>query len=475
MTALDYESTFLSFLKPESTHLAAIVLWSMIKAHKTVLTNQRRIFGGLFRQLLLSSKAPDQIDAVSLLIMETIPQNVSSELFYTTWIECTQRQGDPNRIAEIIELMFEQGKDPHAWHIDSLLKVWFHAGNDVKAGKAENLALEMIQKRTDLEVKYTTLGSFVQDTARKLMIPKFLRRQLPAAGVHTYVQLMGHYARRGDVEAAQHVLKLLTNSTQLKLNGRTVGAILSVHFIMKDFSGAWQFFSHVIQDEFAQVDLRTYGVLWKGLHLNLSINKTASLKGYPSPRELFKHMLKHHVLYDSDAVNSVQQPPPRALYDRIIRCFCLAEDSIGALLALHGMKDMFHQTPTLKTIECLVQHIAHRQHWSGQKRGAHQPLEEHLNVTTDILEFLFAHLSTPERPLRRGAARSAAKRLYSPEFKENRGEDLLNVLSVFLRDYVNGKSRTADRFQRGFDTAKEDMGLDALSHGSVENNAGLVT
>jgi len=138
---------------------------------------------------------------------------------------------------------------------------------------------------------------------------------------------------------------------------------------MKDVGGAWEFFSKISQDKSYPIDLGTYHVLLKGLHTHLLNNGNGmrTKHEYPSPRKLFNHMVRYY-LNNPKAHMPYEERPSGPMYARIIRCFCLANDSVGALLAVHGLKHVFAQNPTPAIIEHFVKNISYRFFFRDRRR-----------------------------------------------------------------------------------------------------------
>jgi hypothetical protein len=399
-------------------------------------------------------------------ILKYLPNGMSTNLFYSSWLDHSAKNGDPKRVSLIIESIFEIGRNPRPWQLDRLIQVWFEQSGNEYSGKAEDLARAMIKQRIESSTNVSAVTSLVDSNASWL--PRFIRRQMPSAGAHTFIQLMNHYAKQGHVESTHAVLKLLMSSTTLRLNSSMIRAILAIHFIMDDVKGAWDFFSKVSKDEMYPIDLGTYHVLWRGLNQHLVQNPPGSktVKQYPPPRKLFRHMIKYY-LKDPTACVPFEERPSGPMYSRIIHCFCLADDSIGALMALHAMKYLFGQEPTQKAMESLVKNMAYRfffrdrrRHgWVRNKRKDRQKLLEYRRALTRMLRAVHADAKAAKSPQ---IIRSDPTRHIGVE------EDLaltispsLDVLSTFMKKSLVQFS-TPQLVKKAIVIAREHMGLNLL-------------
>jgi hypothetical protein len=466
----DYESIFHSFLRAGSVAYSTAVLCRAMHAFGRDVAHQPLLFGDLARKLHDICSDLDETDAVSMHIVKYLPNGMPTNLFYRSWLDHSAKNGDPRRVSLIIESIFEIERNPQPWHLDRLIQVWFEQSGNEYSGKAEDLARAMIKKRVESSSNVSAVSSLVDSSASWL--PRFIRRRMPSAGAYTFIQLMNQYAKQGHVKSTHTVLKLLMGSTTLKLNSSMIRAILATHFIMDDVKGAWDFFSKVSQDEMYPIDLGTYHVLWRGLNQHLIQNPpgSKSIRRYPPPRKIFRQMVKYY-LKDPGACIPFEERPSGPMYSRIIHCFCLADDSVGALMALHAMKYLFGQEPTQKAMEFLVKNMAYRfffrdrrrHNWVRNKRSDQHRLLEYRRAVSRMLRAVHADYQARKSSggPQLGVTDDLAPGAISPS---------LDVLSTFMKKSLVQFS-TPQLVKKAIVIAKEHMGLNLL--GSTQSDQTL--
>jgi pentatricopeptide repeat protein len=457
-----------SFLRSGQLPYATSVLCLMAEKCDHSDIQRQHIFADLYSEMLSRSTTLEEVDNVSLELLDYLPEGPISSSFFDKWLKESARAGDKEHTSEIIELMFEKGRAPQARHIDKLLDVWIKTAGPEKSSRAETLALSMIKKQLHSSVGISA-HAHSREGELPMQMPKYLKRMIPAADPRTYVILMRHYANLGDVDAAKQTLRLMTHSSNLHLDGQMTRAILAIHFTMEDVRGAWQFFQLVRHDPAFQFDMRTSAVLWKGLNLHLARNKTQSLEGYPGPRYLFEVMLKELFVHHEPTDIPISERPSETMYERIIHCFCLAEDTPGVILALHSMKAIFNINPSQKTIISIAQHIAHRLAWrlnpddrpstfSGnvqeQTLKSQQILDAIWKRMQDVEPsdrlFSFPGVFGKKRPSLKGKRRTIA---------HAKGEEVLLMLTLFVRYYLLQDRDLGRRFGNAVEKARVEMGL----------------
>jgi hypothetical protein len=471
----DYASIFHSFHRAGSVEHSTAVLCRAMHAFGLDAAHQPLLFGDLARKLHDICTDLDETDAVSMHILKYLPNGMSTNLFYTSWLDHSAKNGDPKRVSLIIESIFEIGRNPQPWHLDRLIQVWFEQSGNEYTGKAEDLARAMIKQRIESSTNVSAVTSLVDSSAAWL--PKFIRRRMPSAGANTFIQLMNHYAKQGHVESTHTVLKLLMSSTNLRLNSSMIRAILATHFIMNDIKGAWEVFTKISEDDMYPIDLGTYHVLWRGLNQHLTQNPTGSKAAYPAPRKLFKQMIQYY-LKDPNACIPFEERPSGPMYSRIIHCFCLADDSVGALMALHAMKYLFGQEPTQKAMESLVKNMAYRfffrdrrrQQWVRNKRQDQQKLLGYRRALSRMLRVVQADTKAGKSPKYITQNRSDGIQIGAAEGDTTEISPSLDVLSMFMKKSLVQFS-TPQVVKKAIVIAKEHMGLNLL--GSAQSNQTL--
>jgi hypothetical protein len=374
-----------------------------------------------------------------------------TQMFFTAWIERAKRFRDPYQIAYIIEIMYEQGSDVLTYNLDMLLELWFEGSAEQKL-KAEKLAQEMIQKGLR---NSEDNNSLITRPVKRSWFPKFIHRNLPSAGQRTYIKLLKFYAREHDLHSVQHIIRILAFDSGLTLTGNTIRAILSIHFAMGDIQGAWTLFNHVVDDKLIELDFSTYNIMWKGLHKHLSTGERLNRREDLSPRELFRHMTYHLGLRD-DLLDSASG----TLYERIVKCFCLSNDTVGLWITLRAMNDIFETEPTIKTIESIVKHIAIQDaRISHFEKAQKEDWVEHLATSIRMLESSLPGFNHATDGVSKNQARFTLQSLYHLDSNSS-GAEILRLLSIYVKKAANLVHPQPEELRVGIKVAKDEMGFD---------------
>jgi hypothetical protein len=453
MSFSDYESVYQSFLShPKGLVMAATTLKLLIGKFGQVGAIEHRVFGDLLRLVYLQCDNQEEVDAISIALLEKVPTGYPSDKFYEYWMQRTMQLSDPEHMAKIIELMFENGQRPQAWQITNLLQRSMDSTTDGLAANAEALAWKSIAKRVEVfqhERTQHTTPIEPPDTSMWRAIPAFVNRAVRPASRKTYVQLMDYYAAKQDSETTRTVLHLLMTQSGLELNDQMVRSILAIHFTMNDTVGAWEFFSDVRKRNPELADLATYRVLWKGLHMHLSGDMRQSRKGYPDARGLFRSMLMDVIVSNPEASIPFGEQLPATLYERIVKCFVMKKDPTGLQLALETMHELFGNMPTVKTVEtllvCLAESLAR--------------LETQQGFATTVETAMMKQVRTLDQLRSKHTSESPA--------------DIFEVARGLMTRFLD--TIPARKLKGIMDTAREQMGLHDLSRrGETEEEEGIL-
>jgi hypothetical protein len=467
----DYSTAFKCFLQAGSMPYATACLCLMLNRNQGQGVEHRNIvYDELLDKLFRATANSEELHKAAIDLLDYVPQGGRADFFYAKWLKHAHEKGHQDECGAIIETMFEKGIDPKAIHIDRLISAWIHGPRTEHGEKAAVLSLEMIRKqvaRDNPDQMDSAMDPVSDDNPRPL--PKFLRRNMPSADTRTYALLMKYYANIGNSEAAYQILRLLLQQTKLKLNDQMVRAIISVHFILKDVKGAWDFYEYVAADPSYTPDTATYAVLWKGLHLHLSGSKAGKHAVYPSSRKLFGHMLGSIVSQRKSEKLPLTSGLSSTLYERIIRCFTLDRDTYGALLALHGMRLLFDQPPTFSTINSLLLHHAHRLHQSSglmrkyvDKDVGKEQFEQYRKSSAKVLEGLWNRLSEDHGEkflFSRETIQLSSSGLgtSSAGLEGLNGDGRLLLLTLFVRDWFVRSQVPSDVIRDSIRKARMDM------------------
>ena len=458
----DYQGLVHSFLEAKQQKCALAVLRDMTKLDDVPDDILAESTLNCIKALHATCQNEKDLEKYSILALAALPRRLQNASFYTSWIGQTYKHGTADDIARVIELMFERGLSPRAWHLDALIKAWLDMNDPRASVKAKSLAWTMIQKRQTSDKKAIHSSSAVlagaaadekPDPLKSWYDPlNFTRRPIREATANTFLRLARHYADKGYSEQARYVIRVLM-STAIRPTRRQIRGFLATHFMMDDFEGAWKFFLECSRNEMLPIDLATYSTLWQGLGQQLNRNLFQPplgrevLHGFPSARVLFSHMQEfidehspiiivpdgqHPYTTKSCPENVLTRSEADLLYNRVVRAFTLSKDSFGTLIAMQTLSNDLGITPNVRTVATLVQHVAHEAMQIECKTKNQQRMEDFLPMSIAVLASLYrdSDLTAPD-------GHKAAQELFEPAI-ESKGRSLLSLLENFLTTVMKG-------------------------------------
>jgi pentatricopeptide repeat protein len=225
----------------------------------------------------------------------------------------------------------------------------------------------MVSKRHRLDPKILTTHS--SGAGDYMELPGFMRRRVPPATIETFSILVQYYLRRGkfrEVEKLSRHLQL----AEIKPNSFYMNHLLYSLLRGHGQREAWQMYTNMTHEGGVQPDVSTFACLWDCMKIHVDKLRNRDKEGFPEPRRLFHEMVAWFPKWRARDLEEVS----KELYDQIIRCFSLAEDQVGTLVALHALKDMFGIHPDQATARIIVLQIA--------RLGAPDPRSKRLNLST---------------------------------------------------------------------------------------------
>jgi hypothetical protein len=454
----DFDLLLKAFLGVKRYDHAAAIVCSAIKVHGKNPKKHLPVFRDMVHELLASCPTSAEVNKAALMVMGLVPKGPPATYFFGTFMSRIHQTGDPNQIAHLIELMFESGVKPKSWHFNSLLEFSFSGSLEQKQG-ASKIALNMIEKQFSGANNHKIDTTSITETTKTInWIPNFLRREIPPAGGRVYVELLKYFARRDQDMSTTYIMQLLNHYSPESMSDTNIRSILSLHVMVGDLEGAWTFFEHVINRKLMVVDYRCYSIMWRALLTNLSTAQRSRHSQYPSPRALFGHMVTHMMIEKSFTQILLQDSFPRALYERIIKCFCVANDTLGVFIALEQLNATFGTLPTIRTIKNVVHHITIRHGFRNTENDAsYIPWVENMQLSLKTLESAFIEMQ-PNAPSLAGQKAQFTRESLLQLDETTSGKDILQLLSSLIQTAAALLDKGHTWTQTSIDQVKDEMG-----------------
>ncbi|KAI9770250.1 MAG: hypothetical protein M1840_003407 [Geoglossum simile] len=378
MSMGDYDNVSMSFLTAGKKDLALAVFRDMMLAGSSSEGEDSTSFYGrslnLVANLQSTSPDPSELNSVSLQALTVLPRRFQNKFFYGSWMKKLIGMGEVDSAVMVVELMYERGVDPDARHLNGIIGAWIRTGKVESRKKAEEMAWSMIEERLDMVRKRHTLGPKTPAThsggaGDYVELPRFMRRRVPPATIETFSILVQYYLRRGklgEVEKLSRHLQL----AEIKPNSFYMNHLLYSLLRGHGQGEAWEMYINMTHEGGVQPDVSTFACLWDCMKIHVDKLRNQNKEGFPEPRRLFREMATWFPKWRARDLEEVS----KELYNQIIRCFSLAEDQVGTLVALHAIKGMFGIHPDQSTVRIIVLQIA--------RLGGPDPLSKRLNLST---------------------------------------------------------------------------------------------
>lgn len=353
----DFDKIAMGFLKVGHTDLALAVFKDlMLTGEKTKYesTELYKTSVGLVGELHSNSISSAELTSVSLTALTVLPRKFQNKFFYGSWIKRLIGMGETNAAAMVVELMYERGVKPAAIHLNGIIGAWLRSGKSEYEKKAEQLGWAMIHERLDLVSRRS--GKDIATDAdleapSGVPVPLHIKRSVCSATIETFSLLLLSYERRGMLKHVQLLQDYLTRA-QILPNTYFMNHLIYAelrHGRLENARKIYLSWFHTVTP-----DLETFAALWDCEKAHLNRLSQISSSRFPLPRRLFCEMMSWYSKLSSKRRQEVSQIFSKDLYDQIIRCFCLAHDPEGTLVALYALKESFGFSPDQATARMIT-------------------------------------------------------------------------------------------------------------------------
>ena len=362
----DYDTISMGFLNMGRTDLALAVFKDMMLTGESTNYESTELYRkslGLIGELQSSSIDSKELSKISLTALTALPRKFQNKFFYGSWMKRLIGMGEVDAASMVIELMYERGVKPDAKHLNGIMGAWLRSGHLKMKEKAEKLGWAMIHERLDLVNRRSRNIAAIANEShstdilefKDIQIPAHLRRTVSPATIETFSLLLLYYERRGMSNHVQRLRDFLPRA-QIQPNSYFMNHLIYAALRSGNHRKSW----HIYQAMTPKVrpDLETFASLWdcqKAHQGRLSMYKSDH---FPGPRHLFCDMISWYSTLRPKHRTEVREGFSKDLYDQIIRCFCLAQDLEGTLVALYALEESFGFAPDKDSARMITLEVA---------------------------------------------------------------------------------------------------------------------
>ncbi len=394
----DFDKVAMCFLKSGRSDLALAVFKDlMLTGEKTKYesTELYKTSTGLVGELHASSINPQELTNVSLTALTILPRRFQNKYFYGSWIKRLIGMDEIDAAATVVELMYERGVTPAAIHLNGIIGAWLRSGKPDYEKKAEQLGWGMIHERLDFVSRRS--GQNISRDA-ELQAPSdtrvsmHIKRTVCPATIETFSLLLLSYERRGMLKHVQ-ILRDYLSRAQISPNAYFMNHLIYAelrHGRLENARKIYLSMTHTVSP-----DLETFAALWDCEKAHLNRLSRISTHKFPLPRRLLCEMMTWYSKLSSKRSEEVSKAFSKDLYDQIVRCFCLAHDLEGTLVALYALKESFGFSPDQDTARMITLQVTSmgtsESRASGRRRtrlSSHPHHKANIGRMSRVLELL---------------------------------------------------------------------------------------
>ncbi|WEW58503.1 hypothetical protein PRK78_003971 [Emydomyces testavorans] len=354
ITMQDYDSISVGLLKAGQAELALAVFKDMMLTGEQPSSDSTTLFKmslGLYDNLHASSINECDVNKASLAALTILPRKFQNKFFYASWMKKLIGMGEVDAAASVVELMYERGVKPDAKHLNGIVGAWLRVGSPSAKNKAEKLGWAMVQERIDRVWLGQLDKPSVYDAKDDVVIPRHMQRTVPAGNIETFSILLLYYTRRDQDNMVNYLVDCL-DAARIKPNTFFMNHLLYRELRRQNILGVWTKYKEMTTA--IKPDLETFACLYDCGKIQYDRTRYNFDAKFPPVRSLYKEMIEWFTSLTPHRQKTTKEEFSKALYDQIIRCFCLSLDPQGTLVALRSMRQIFGYFPDPDTTRVLT-------------------------------------------------------------------------------------------------------------------------
>jgi len=304
----------------------------------------------IFYQSIIQT--PQVLHTFSSNLLDALRDRVSDKYFYASWMKNLIRLGRPDLTLQVKRVMESNGLRPDPQHVNGIIRGFLKDGN---GGIAEGLAGELIHQRLQkvaswaetieqkkrrketqpFDVSVDSLPLELQDPQSPLQTIEEKLNTPPMATPQTFSILLHYFTRKRDYIKAQVYMDLMIQC-QTPLSAVHFNHLLKMHLRQSELARLERTFEIMTRQLGCKPDRYTWGLMWYSMWKRYTQPKRR-ISSFLTPRQLFTEMVKSIPAAKHGSPSPEwESSESRATWQVIIRCFVLARDWDGLIVALNA-------------------------------------------------------------------------------------------------------------------------------------------
>ena len=464
-TISDYDAIMMAFLNAGRADLALAVFKDLMIGKKESQYDSTSLYTAAIGKLD-APKIPNvnqSLSTASLTALTLLPRKYQNKFFYGSWLKRLLGLGQITAASAVLELMYERGVRPEPKHLNGIIGAYLRGGNLRDKDKAIQMGWAMIQERLEFVAKRRlSIGNgnapeVSVSPHQDLPIPYRLQRIVPPATIETFSLLLLYYERRSMPSYVQHLQECLEKA-EIPPNSFFMNHILYAELRQGNLNKIWKIYKTMTQH--IKPDLETYACLWDCEKAHLDKLDSYASDRFPNPREMFAEMINWFSKLSDKGRNTARDEFSKEMYNQIIRCFCLARDLEGSIVALYSLRSSFAMYPDLDTVRMLTLQVARSAQERQKPKGRRRPrlLEDprskaNVNNAMRILEVVAEE---------RENALEGQKIVLNSLSEDAQAEEHLYRIAEFLRVVLSRAGPQVPDGEEGADKVAWEMGVGGI-------------
>ncbi|KAK2065828.1 pentatricopeptide repeat domain-containing protein [Colletotrichum caudatum] len=287
--------------------------------------------------------------AVELKGRQRLPSQIGNKFFFGKWLKRLIGAGDLDGAYNVLNFMRSKGIEAAAIQVNGLIGAWHRSGGADDVEKADKLAWDMINARTEFVHNRRRLSS-MEGPVRIVEVTNSKLGAMTKATLETFSLLAENYRVRrlqGEMDKLWDAFR----EAEISPDAFMMNQLLESYSQNGNISEARELYRTLVYERQVKPDPYTFMALWKMLGANRLHNVAGEdhANEVRLTRETFAEMVRFSSVFEADGLDG-------QLARKILHTFRRLKDNLGIVTALQTFKDIFKFTlPEVLALEMLLE------------------------------------------------------------------------------------------------------------------------
>lgn len=397
ITLSQYDNICMSFLDGGGPALGLEVFKHMIYSGPPALERMKtQVYSALSPAILAAQKStnsPKQLNNLSMDALKNLPPKVGDKYFYGSWMKNLMRMGRTDLAWYLVrDVMVKRGIVPDSIHLDWIIQGFLEENN---TRMAEEIANEMFREKlarvaakkdcppyTDWSAASSATVPAVRLSTAPSKPPTLIPGPTAPATIQTFSLLINYETRRQHMDLVVSLTTLMARC-EIDANSYIFNHLLYALLRTHDLPRLSQTFAILLSSTTAQPDLESWHIMWMA-QWRRHTQTHRKFEAFDQPRALFGMMVKR--LPRRTVKEGEGRDRMLDLWVIIIKCFNLAKDLPGILVALHAGKMVWGVPVDDRVVKTVALGVFKSRDWDPKATEGIRPPVEEATVTGGVRE-----------------------------------------------------------------------------------------